>query len=178
MQLLASNGEEQGEGGENGGFAFALACLSICLSQAVMVAVAGKVKASEIFGRKVVFQAAILTLLIRCCLLCLFSFVIEAGGGGTFLNCLVFSCNALDGAAVGMFNVIFVLITADLVPGDELATFIGVVRLVQQQRERRGEGLVRDDDKFKRARPPLLYCATRVPARRPASGGPYSSPTY
>jgi predicted MFS family arabinose efflux permease len=54
--------------------------------------------------------------------------IIQSGHGSIYVRAIVLFCNVFDGLAVGVFNVVFVLVVQDLVEEDRLSSFIGVAQ--------------------------------------------------
>jgi len=85
-------------------------------------------QACDYIGRKPVYLFALSVLCFRCFVLSLLAFVIENAHAPLFVRVLVFCMNAFDGIAVGLFNVVFILVTQDLVNPERLSSYIGVAQ--------------------------------------------------
>ena len=136
MQVFAEVNIYGGDG--DSGNNFLLSSMCIVLAQGMMVFVASKCGACDVIGRKFLFSLAIVILTFRCFIL---SFLVSAlhstieqqaaeddgENSNIFLKLLVLSMSLWDGAAVGIFNVIFIVITGDLAQGTgRFPFFVGV----------------------------------------------------
>jgi MFS family permease len=124
MQLVMFE-EEGNEESQGAATSFLVSSFVIVVSQLSMSLVAAHVAGTEFYGRKPAFQFAIFVMMVRCAFLSIMAGLVETGRSSIFIKLLILSSAILDGVSVGVFNVVFVLITADVAGPGRLSSYLG-----------------------------------------------------